>query len=167
MSLELSGEITAIATSVLALFAIVTAAFAILAFRKQSQEVRDQSEQLKIQSGALKVQSEQLTLQRQATVMQAEAFVRDRVWAILTKEPGLRTVIALDENDGDTGKRVKLLQRTAEELDVAGAAALGEKLRNVLQPGDQGWGAGTTKESRLARKEFVDSAIQFMNAPPS
>jgi len=39
MSLNLSGEITAIATAVLAVFAIVTAAFAFLAFRKQSREV--------------------------------------------------------------------------------------------------------------------------------
>jgi cbb3-type cytochrome oxidase subunit 3 len=48
MSVDLSGEITAIATAALALFAIVTAAFAILAFRKQSQEVRDQAEMLMV-----------------------------------------------------------------------------------------------------------------------
>lgn len=40
MSADLSGEITAIATAVLAFFAIVTAVFAYIAFRKQSQEVR-------------------------------------------------------------------------------------------------------------------------------
>jgi hypothetical protein len=42
MSVDLSGEITAIATAVLAVFAIVTAIFAFLAFlafRKQSREV--------------------------------------------------------------------------------------------------------------------------------
>lgn len=39
MSLDLSGEITAIATAVLAAFAIATAGFAFLAFRKQSREV--------------------------------------------------------------------------------------------------------------------------------
>jgi hypothetical protein len=39
MSVDLSGEITAIATAVLAVFAFVTAVFALLAFRKQSREV--------------------------------------------------------------------------------------------------------------------------------
>ncbi len=39
MSSDLSGEITAIATAILAVFAIVTAMFAFLAYRKQSQEV--------------------------------------------------------------------------------------------------------------------------------
>ena len=45
MSLDLSGEITAIATAVLAAFAIVTAVFAFLAFRKQSREVSILAEQ--------------------------------------------------------------------------------------------------------------------------
>jgi hypothetical protein len=39
MSSDLSGEITALATAVLAVGAIVTAVFAYLAYRKQSQEV--------------------------------------------------------------------------------------------------------------------------------
>ena len=38
MTVELSGEITAIATAALAAFAVVTAVFAFLAYRKQSQE---------------------------------------------------------------------------------------------------------------------------------
>jgi hypothetical protein len=45
MSADLSGEITAIATAVLAAFAIVTAAFAFFAFRKQSREVAILAEQ--------------------------------------------------------------------------------------------------------------------------
>jgi hypothetical protein len=39
MSVDLSGEITAIATTALAAFAVVTAVFALLAYRKQAQEV--------------------------------------------------------------------------------------------------------------------------------
>jgi hypothetical protein len=39
MSSDLAGEITALATAVLAVFAIVTAVFALLGYRKQSQEV--------------------------------------------------------------------------------------------------------------------------------
>ena len=57
MSVDLSGEITGIATAVLAVFAIVTAWYARRAFLKQSQEVRDQA-------AMLEVQSEQLAEQR-------------------------------------------------------------------------------------------------------
>jgi len=78
MSSDLSAEITAIATVVLAIFAIVTAIYAILAFRKQSREVlaierqvkdqetltRQQAELLEIQSGQLEVQRQQLNDQR-------------------------------------------------------------------------------------------------------
>jgi hypothetical protein len=71
MSAEVSGEITAIATVVLAFFAIVTGVFAFLAYRKQSQEVRaierqvtDQQELTKQQAELLNVQSGQLDLQR-------------------------------------------------------------------------------------------------------
>ena len=88
MSLNLSGEITAIATAVLGVFAIVTAAFAVLAFRKQSQEVRaierqvkdqekvtrQQAELLKVQFGQLEVQRQQFTDQREANARQADFF---------------------------------------------------------------------------------------------
>lgn len=70
MSVDLPGEITAIATAALAVFAILTAAFAILAFCKQSKEVSDQARMLKLQSEQFseqrKVNAEQirvLTLQ--------------------------------------------------------------------------------------------------------
>ena len=72
MSLLLATQITAIATSVLAFFAIVTAVFAFLAFLKQSREVRaierqviDQQELAQQQGELLRVQSGQLELQRQ------------------------------------------------------------------------------------------------------
>jgi hypothetical protein len=50
MSSDLSAEITAIATTVLAAFAFITAILAGLAFRKQSREVRDQAKMLMIES---------------------------------------------------------------------------------------------------------------------
>jgi hypothetical protein len=69
---DLSGEITAIATAVLAAFAIITAVFAVLAFLKQSREVRaierqvtDQQELTQQQAKLLRVQSGQLELQRE------------------------------------------------------------------------------------------------------
>jgi hypothetical protein len=67
MSSDLSGEITAIATAVLAFFAIVTAFYARRAFLKQSQEVRDQTSMLSIQS-------EQLVEQRKINERQTEVL---------------------------------------------------------------------------------------------
>jgi hypothetical protein len=97
---------------------------------------------------------------RRDDIAREEAFrVRTRVWEILDREPGLRTVLALHEGDGESSKRVTLLQRTAEQLDVAGAAKLGSSLRVVLK---QAWGTETTEQSRSAREEFVESARQFM-----
>jgi hypothetical protein len=88
MSVDLSAEITAIATAALAVFAIVTAFYARQAFRKQSQEVsaierqvkdqqeltRQQAELLKVQSGQLELQREQLDDQRKANAGQAEVL---------------------------------------------------------------------------------------------
>jgi hypothetical protein len=72
MSVDVSGEITAIATAVLAAFAIVTAWYARRAFIKQSQEVKaierqvkDQEELTRQQAELLRVQSDQLGLQRE------------------------------------------------------------------------------------------------------
>lgn len=88
MSLLVATQLTALATTVLAVFAIVTAAFAVLAFRKQSQEVgaierqvadqqeltRQQAELLKVQSGQLDIQRQQFADQREANARQAEVF---------------------------------------------------------------------------------------------
>jgi len=67
MSSDLSGEITALATAVLAVFAIVTAVYAVRAFRKQSQEISDQA-------SMLKVQSDQLEEQRKINVEQTKVL---------------------------------------------------------------------------------------------
>jgi hypothetical protein len=53
MSSDLSGEITAIATAVLAAFAIITAALAYMAFRRQTQEVTILQQQMKEQQDVL------------------------------------------------------------------------------------------------------------------
>jgi hypothetical protein len=50
MPLLFVTPLTAIATTVLAAFAIVTAIYAVRAFRKHSQEVSDQVTMLKVQS---------------------------------------------------------------------------------------------------------------------
>ena len=79
MSVELSGEITAIATAVLALFAFATAIFAVLAFWKQSREVRaiehqvrDQEELTQQQAALLEIQGRQLELQQKQFDQQAD-----------------------------------------------------------------------------------------------
>lgn len=79
MSADLSGEITAIATAVLAVLAIITAAFAILAFRKQTQEVgaierqvKDQEELMQQQATLLEIQGRQLELQQKQFDQQAD-----------------------------------------------------------------------------------------------
>jgi len=82
-----------------------------------------------------------------------------RAWEILNREPGLRTILDLHEDDGEANKRVKLLERTAAQFDVAGAAALGSGLREVLE---HPWGTAATPESQAARSAFVDAAKQFM-----
>jgi hypothetical protein len=74
---------TAIATAVLAAFAIVTAILAYMAFRKQSKEVRDQAEMLKVQADRLaeerKVSTEQIrVLGLQAEELRQAAAARDR-----------------------------------------------------------------------------------------
>ena len=86
MSLIFATQLTAMATAVLAVFAIVTAWYARRAFLKQSQEVRaiekqvtdqealtrQQAELLKLQSGQLDLQREQLDDRRKANALQAE-----------------------------------------------------------------------------------------------
>jgi len=53
MSSDLTGEITAIATAVLAAFAIVTAVVAYIAFRRQTEEVAILQQQMKEQQEVL------------------------------------------------------------------------------------------------------------------
>ena len=64
MSLIFATQLAAVATTVLAVFAIVTGIYAVRAFRKQSQEVSDQAEMLRLQSEQLdeqrKVNAEQI-----------------------------------------------------------------------------------------------------------
>ena len=59
MSLIFATQFSAVATAILAFFAIVTGIFAILAFRKQAKEVSDQAKMLEVQSKQLEVQSRQ------------------------------------------------------------------------------------------------------------
>jgi hypothetical protein len=74
MSMLTALVVTAIATAVLALFAIVTAAVASLAFWKQRQDLREQQELLKVQAGQLETQRDQLNNQRALSARQTDVL---------------------------------------------------------------------------------------------
>ena len=100
MSADLSGEITAAATAVLAVFAIVTAVLVYLAFRKQSRAIRaiekqvaDQQEVTRQHGELLKLQSGQLDLHRQQFDQQAAERRRTQascifIWTETNHGPG-------------------------------------------------------------------------------
>jgi hypothetical protein len=93
---------------------------------------------------------------RQRDLARAEAYqIRTRVWDILNGEPGFRTISALSESDGKTETRRGLLERTANQLRLAGAAELGEKLSTLLK---SEW----PTPSPDPRDEFLRSARKFM-----
>jgi len=97
---------------------------------------------------------------RSADIDREEAYrVRARVWEILSREPGLRTILALDDDDGNAEKRVKLLGRTCAQLEVAGATKLGIKLLDLLE---QGWGPNPTQRALSVRSDFIESVSEFM-----
>jgi hypothetical protein len=101
MSMDLSGEITAIATATLAFFAIVTGVYAVRAFRKQSQEVsaiehqvKDQEELTRQQAALLEIQGRQLDLQQKQFDQQAHERRRAQascifIWVELGPDPGV------------------------------------------------------------------------------
>ena len=88
MSQIAAAQWTAVATIVLAAFAVVTAVFAFLAFRAQAEQVGtlkeqstdekaligQQAELLQVQSGQLEVQHQQLDDQRTINARQAEVM---------------------------------------------------------------------------------------------
>lgn len=80
MSEIFAVQLTAVATTVLAFFAIVTAWYARRAFSKQSSEVEDQKNLLTVQSGQLELQGQQFEEQRKVNVEQV------RVLALQAKE---------------------------------------------------------------------------------
>jgi hypothetical protein len=104
MSLLLATQITAIATALLAVFAIATAYYARKAFRSQSKEVSDQAEMLRIQSEQLaeqrKVNAEQIrVLALQATELSESLEERKREAEQLRSAQASRVWIALTAAD--------------------------------------------------------------------
>jgi hypothetical protein len=110
MPVDLSGEITAIATAVLAVFAIVTGIYAVRAFRKQSKEVSDQAEMLR-------VQSEQLEEQRKINAEQT------RVLALQAEE--LRESLGERKREADQRRRAQAAQVFISEEHAPGSSVKG------------------------------------------
>lgn len=97
---------------------------------------------------------------RRAEIERQEATsVRARVWEILNGEAGLRSINALDVDDDKTTTRIRLLERTATQLGVAGASELGTALNAVVA---EPWGSETSDQSRRVRVDFHNAAAEFM-----
>jgi hypothetical protein len=75
MSAIFATQLTAIATTVLAVFTIATATVAGLAFKKQADAARDSRRLIQQQAGMLQIQQEQLEVHRQQFEDQHEANV--------------------------------------------------------------------------------------------
>ena len=131
VSADLPGEITAIATALLAAFAIITATFAILAFRKQSKEVSDQAEMLQVQSDRLELYRKQVDDQQEINLthgkvleLQAKIFT-DKVSGKLAERPELDRALAyLREGDVLVITRLSRAMRSLKHL-----LALADELR--------------------------------------
>ena len=135
MSLDLSGEITAIATVVLAVFAIVTAWYARGAFLKQSQEVRaieqqvkDQEEVTRQQAKLLEIQGGQLELQRQQFDEQ-RAAIEDQIRA------NARQAEVLELQSAELRESLDERKQEAERRRSAQAARIFISQTNELPPG--------------------------------
>lgn len=89
--------------------------------------------------------------------------LRRRVWEILDREPGMRSINSLHRTDGKTEDRVRYLGPTADQLGIAGAPDLAALLRAVLK---EPWGPLASDDSEVARERFVLACNEFL-APTS
>ena len=118
MSLIFATQLTAVATTVLALFAIVTAVFAILALLKQSKEVSDQASMLAIHSNQLAEQrgineKQTTVLELQADELRASIRQREREAADRRREQASRVFI---QTVTGSDSRIPQTQRAVDDL---------------------------------------------------
>ena len=105
MSLLFATQLTAIATAVLAVFAILTGIYAIRAFRKQSKETNDQAKMLKVQSDRLEVYRTQVDEQREIN------DARGKVLELQARE--IRASLEQRERSADEERRSQAVRVTA------------------------------------------------------
>jgi hypothetical protein len=121
MSLIFATQLTAVATTILAVFAFTTAILAYLAFRKQSREVRDQAQMLKVQSDQLEEQQKINELQAtdlRASIKQRklDADERRRAQARLVSAWIGKTRDDPDNNDGMRQISLELINGSPEPI---------------------------------------------------
>ena len=105
MSVDLSGEITAIAIAVLALFAFITAYYARKAFLKQSKELSDQASMLEVQSEQRKVNAEQIRVRGlQAAELRESLAERKREADERRRAQAARVFIWQEYREGNPGQ---------------------------------------------------------------
>lgn len=157
MSLIFATQLTAVATAVLAAFAIITAWYARKAFRKQSQEVAaierqvaDEQELTRQQADLLKVQSEQLELQRRQFERDQDERRRSQagkvfVWTERGYDERFPDAAASGDHDTLTLYVTNTSQQPVYDLAISwllGDAPWetgGKDVESVLMPGSQ-WG---------------------------
>jgi len=105
MSLIFATQLTAVATAILAVFAILTGIYAIRAFRKQSKETSDQAIMLKVQSDRLEVYRTQVDEQREIN------DTRGKVLELQARE--IRASLEQRERAADEERRSQAVRVTA------------------------------------------------------
>ena len=152
MSLLTATQITAIATSVLAFFAVVTAVFAYLAFRGQSAEVTSLEQQAKSQAKLLKIQSDQLDAQHDQLYEQQKLNIKQtEVLGLQLQE--LQATLAERKREAEGQRRAQASKVFLWEEDLN---------RNpLLQPGmSEGRLPGETYTGIFAAAHVVNSSDQ-------
>jgi multidrug efflux pump subunit AcrA (membrane-fusion protein) len=165
--------ITAIATMMLALFAIVTAYYARQAFFKQSQEVRaieqqvkDQEELTRQQAELLKIQSSQLELQREQLDQQQQVNERDvaerrraqaaRVYTGITRRGGVPSTCVVNASGLPIYDVQVLYPWLDEEDDLSG------EYFGLIAPDTDPVSADTTFET--ADEALASTIVTFRDA---
>ena len=152
MSVDLSGEITAIATVVLAAFAIITAWYARRAFLKQSQEVSDQASMLKVQSGQLDEQRKINAEQTRVLALQAEELRTS-----LEERRGAQASMVFITTETGPDLRVTQVQRA---VDDPGPEMITARVKNAsnrpIYSAELVWDDGSAQLAELAARSHAD-----------
>jgi hypothetical protein len=162
MSLIFATQLTAIATAVLALFAIVTAYYARKAFLKQSREIRDQAEMLRAQSEQLeehrKINAEQTrVLELQAAELNESLRERIRDTEERKSAQAARIIASFALSPGRIGARSSTTLPTSPSSMYGPSSTMWPK-SGAAETGSRGCSAALWRGSgSCSRKRSVSS----------
>ena len=173
MSVELSGEVTAVATAALTVLAIVTSVFAILAFRKQSQDVHDQASMLGVQQRQLDEQrmingQQTKVLELQVTELRESIDDRIREGEQRRRSQATRVFVEMRGSPEEGVVRVPYV-RNASDLPIYAVQLWNRDTRlnwdilGAIMPGEQSGGHGLARQSSSALK-LSDVILTFGDA---